>query len=186
MSYRLKFSTILGIIFCLILGVVLNFSFKWLMSNPIAASFSAVNESVWEQLKLTFFPVLLYSIFEYFSEGHHLPGYLYARSMAVLSALAFMVVSCYTIRGIIGRDYIALDIILFVASILLTFGLTFKIQKHRRMFSRRTGMAIFIFLLLTAGFVVFTYYPPHIGLFKDPSSSDYGILPVIRYLRAWQ
>ena len=32
-----------------------------------------------------------------------------------------------------------------------------------------------ILLILTLCFIVFTYFPPHIGLFKDPVSNTYGI-----------
>ncbi|MFQ9440521.1 MAG: DUF6512 family protein [Acutalibacteraceae bacterium] len=35
-------------------------------------------------------------------------------------------------------------------------------------------MAIVVFILFFAAFVIFTYYPPHIGLFRDPISTNLG------------
>ena len=38
----------------LILGTLLHFIYEWSGNNAIIASFSAVNESVWEHLKISF------------------------------------------------------------------------------------------------------------------------------------
>ena len=55
-----------GILFTLTAGILLHFSYEWSMENPFVALFAPVNESVWEHLKLLFFPFLLASLAEYF------------------------------------------------------------------------------------------------------------------------
>ena len=177
-----RFSTILGIIFTAIVGTLLHFVFKWSMDHPAVALFAAVNESTWEHLKLLFFPVILYTIFEYASQGRYIPGYLYARSLALCTGLAFIITAFYTYSGILGRNYFLIDIGVFLASVVLTFILTIKIQKWRRMLPTLTWIALLIFLILAAAFFVFTFYPPHIGLFMDPQAGDYGILAVFQYI----
>ena len=52
-------------LFISLLGGVLHFTFGWSGYNPVVGIFSAVNESVWEHLKLGFWPALLYMIIEY-------------------------------------------------------------------------------------------------------------------------
>ena len=60
-SSILKFE-IISTIFIMIAGTLLHFTFEWSNNNPIVGTFSAVNESTWEHLKLLFFPMLISSI----------------------------------------------------------------------------------------------------------------------------
>ena len=53
---------IFSVIFTWILGTILHFLYEWSGDNKIIASFSAVNESTWEHLKLVFFPMLITTI----------------------------------------------------------------------------------------------------------------------------
>jgi hypothetical protein len=54
-----------GTVFIIILGSILHFTFEWSGGNPVAGAFSAVNESVWEHLKLVFWPALLFMLIDY-------------------------------------------------------------------------------------------------------------------------
>lgn len=58
---------IFSVIFTFILGTLLHFTYKLSGENVIVASFSAINESVWEHLKLLYFPMLLTLIIRLFS-----------------------------------------------------------------------------------------------------------------------
>ena len=49
-------------IFCLILGTILHFTYEWFNYNVIVGLFSTINESVWEHLKLLFYPMFFISI----------------------------------------------------------------------------------------------------------------------------
>ena len=54
---------LVGMVFIIILGTLLHFTFEWSGFQEIVGVFSAVNESVWEHLKIAFWPALLYLIF---------------------------------------------------------------------------------------------------------------------------
>jgi hypothetical protein len=47
---------LVGIVFIIFLGSALHFTFEWSGNQPAVGIFSAVNESVWEHLKLAFWP----------------------------------------------------------------------------------------------------------------------------------
>ena len=49
----------IGIVFAVIAGTLSHFVYEWLGENPIAAIFFPIDESVWEHVKLLFFPTLL-------------------------------------------------------------------------------------------------------------------------------
>ena len=53
-----------GFVFTGLMGVFLHFLFDITNGNIVAALFSAVNESIFEHLKLLFFPMFLYAIIE--------------------------------------------------------------------------------------------------------------------------
>lgn len=66
MKNRLKKSEIFGAIFVMVFsGTLMHFFYDWSGKNPIVALFAPYNESTWEHLKLLFFPVLIYSVFQY-------------------------------------------------------------------------------------------------------------------------
>ncbi|MBE7055804.1 MAG: hypothetical protein E7392_06810, partial [Ruminococcaceae bacterium] len=53
-----------GFIFTGIAGVILHFLFDWTGGSVLVAPFSAVNESIFEHMKLLFFPMLLFAFVE--------------------------------------------------------------------------------------------------------------------------
>lgn len=59
---HLKHYTIIGIIFATIMGTLAHFLYDWSGKNRVVGLFTPVNESVWEHMKLLFFPMLLYTL----------------------------------------------------------------------------------------------------------------------------
>ena len=53
----------IGIVFSVIVGTLAHFVYEWTGKNSIAAIFFPIDESVWEHVKLLFFPTLLYGLF---------------------------------------------------------------------------------------------------------------------------
>ena len=54
-----------GIVFIVMIGAILHFTFELSGNQPVVGIFSAVNESVWEHLKLGFWPALVWALIEY-------------------------------------------------------------------------------------------------------------------------
>ena len=163
----LKFQ-IFSIIFTWILGTILHFTYDWSNQNAIVGVFSAINESTWEHLKLLFFPMLITTIIGYFylKPKEEYTNFLCAKTIGILSALAFVVVFFYTYTGIIGTNFAILDIGSFFVGVFfgeyMAYKLTNKINECKN------GLAIFILMIFFICFIVFTYNAPQIGLFRDP------------------
>lgn len=158
--------------FCAILGTLLHFTFKWSNENLIIGAFSAVNESTWEHLKLLFFPMLFSTIITYFFINQNRSTYIFSRTVGIVFSLIFTIIFFYTYTGILGFNIGIINILLFFFSLFLGETLSFKILKFG--FSTKNNLAIILILLLIS-FIVFTYYPPKIGLFEDPITKTYGI-----------
>lgn len=166
--------TIFSIIFTTILGVILHFTYEWSNGNLIIASFSAVNESTWEHLKLLFFPMLITTIIGYFFIGKNNSSFLCARALGILTAILFTIIFFYTYTGVLGINIDILNIASFFIAVFLGEYVSYKVLLSY--FSCDKFASIVLLVALFFYFVFFTYNPPKIGLFKDPLTNKYGII----------
>lgn len=164
---------IFSVIFTMILGTLLHFTYEWSNNSLLTASFSAVNESTWEHLKLVFFPMLLTTIIGYFYIGKISQNFLCAKTIGIITSILFIVVFFYTYTGIIGTNFAFLDISSFFISVLLGEYVTYKFLLSNS--SCNNKFAIITIIILLFCFVFFTYYSPKIALFKDPINNSFGI-----------
>ena len=167
---------IFSVIFTWILGTILHFLYEWSGDNKIIAAFSAVNESTWEHLKLVFFPMLVTTIIGFFVIGKDNNKFWCAKTLGIILAMSFIVVFFYTYTGIIGTNFAILDIGSFFVAVILGEYVAYKImtnEEYKLKCNKRIAVIGLICILLC--FIIFTYLPPHIGLFKDPISNGYGI-----------
>lgn len=159
-----KFS---AVIITVLLGVLLHFLYDWSDKNAFVALFSAVNESTWEHLKLLFFPFLLISIAEYFIYKPDFKKFFSARCIGMLCGLLSIIVIFYTYTGIYKNvDWV--NIAIFVVSVILSFFVSYKMYKKAEVVIP-SALSIGIFLTLAILFFIFTFYPPDINLFIDPT-----------------
>ena len=164
--------TILG----LILGTLLHFIYEWSGNNVIIASFSAVNESVWEHLKLVFYPMLILGVIEYYFVKNIANNYIEAKAIGIFTAISFIVISFFTYTGIIGTNFFIIDILIFIISIILGEWTSYKLMKRKNESTIQTKIlagGILIFLL--SCFIIFTYVTPQVNLFRDFTNGTYGI-----------
>lgn len=164
---------IFSFIFILIFGVILHFSYEWSNNNLFVGSFSSVNESVWEHLKLIYFPTLITIIIGSIYNHENYTNYLSAKTKGLLSSLVFTVVFFYTYTGILGYNIAFIDISSFFIAVLIGEFVSIKNMIYKTKDNFTTSIIILIFLFLS--FIIFTYFPPKIGLFKDPITNTYGI-----------
>ena len=65
MIRSISYWQVAGFLFASILGTFLHFLFDLSGQSVIAAIFSAVNESIWEHMKLIYCPMLLFALIEF-------------------------------------------------------------------------------------------------------------------------
>lgn len=175
-SSILKFE-IISTIFIMIVGTLLHFTFGWSNNNPLVGTFSAVNESTWEHLKLVFFPMLVAGIVEYFALRGKTKNMIQAKAVAIVFAICFIIVFFYTYTGIIGTNFFILDILSFLLSIIIGEWIAYKIIINKSLYENKNKIfAIIILTILLISFMLFTFNPPKINLFKDPITNEYGII----------
>ncbi|MBQ4542931.1 MAG: hypothetical protein IJA19_02045 [Clostridia bacterium] len=154
---------IYGIIFVSALGTLLHFTYGWSDNNFVVGLFSPVNESTWEHMKLVFFPMLLYS----FAGVKKRPCLTSAMAFAILFGTLLMPALFYTYSGILGFNVAFVDISIFFICVFSAFYVANKYAKNCKMqpYKKLLNLIVIAFAVL---FVVFTVYPPNIGLFVAP------------------
>ena len=157
-----------GFVFTAVVGTLLHFVFEWTGENVVAALFSAVNESIWEHLKLLFYPMVTVAIIQYFVWGKHTEAFWCIKLLGMLMGLVLIPVAYYTYTGISGVNADWLNITIFF----LAAGIVYRTETN--WFQRRDTcliqpqFSIALFCIIGALFAVFTFMPPEIPLFQDP------------------
>ena len=163
---------IFSTIFTFILGSFLHFTYALSGNNPVVAIFSSINESVWEHLKLLFFPMLLTTIIGCFYIGKEEPNFLCSKTIGILVSMVFMVIFFYTYTGILGKNIPAIDIASFFIATIVGEFVSYVLIVNK--FKCNNVIAIITLILIFTCFIIFTYFTPNIGIFKDPVTGRYG------------
>lgn len=160
-------------IFVCILGTVLHFTYDLSGGNSIIALFSAVNESVWEHLKLLFFPMLITTIIGYFYIGKNVPNFLCSKTIGIITSILFTVIFFYTYSGILGKNIAIIDISSFFVATILGEYIAYRLMNSTLKCNKK--IAIIVLIMMGICFITFTNSAPKIGIFKDPITGQYGI-----------
>lgn len=174
MKQPISYWQIAGFLFTSILGTFLHFLFDLSGQSLAAALFSAVNESIWEHMKLIYYPMLLFALLESRFWGKKHRPFWCVKLAGILLGLVLIPVSYYTYTGILGASSHWINITIFFIAAGAAFWLeTILFQQERscRLHSLTAFLLICTFGIL---FTVWTFFPPQIPFFKDPVTGSFG------------
>ena len=166
---HLKRYTIIGIIFVLTTGTLAHFLYDWIENNHIVGLFTPINESIWEHMKLLFFPMLLYSPIMILKFHRKYSCITSALCFGILIGAFLIPLFYYVYTSILRRNVFVLDISTFILSIVIAFWLSYKLTLSCRLESYTTLLCIMVCILFVC-FLVFTYQPPNAAIFQDPTN----------------
>lgn len=163
-----------GFLFTSILGTFLHFLFDLSGQSLVAAIFSAVNESIWEHMKLIYYPMLLFALIEFRFWGKRCEQFWCIKLMGSLLGLTLIPVLYYTYTGIFGIsvDWLNIAIFFFVAGVAYWVESKLFQRQYSCRLSSRTSFVLFC--LIGAAFTLLTFFTPKIPFFKDPITGSYG------------
>lgn len=170
---------LIGIPVLFVIGSLMHFLYDWSDNLTLVGVFVPINESVWEHLKMTFWPMMLWWFVWYFIYGRKkgISASQWFTSCAV-AQLAFPLVILsfyYTYTGALGIESLILDIFSLFLGIVIAQGLALHVYKNTRFNKHWLYYSLIVLILLAIAFTVFTFYPPHVPLFKDSSTGNYGL-----------
>lgn len=175
MKSTLPFWQFAGFVFTSIAGVLLHFLYDWSGQNLLTAPFSAVNESIWEHMKILFFPMLLFALIQsrYLRKAY--PNFWCVKLMGILLGLTLVPILYYTYTGISGTSADWFNIAIFFIAAAASYWLETKLLHQTKNDCASPEFARLALYALALLFVLFTFLPPLIPLFQDPQSGLFGI-----------
>ena len=157
-------------------GTLLHFLYDWLGEAVWIAPFSGVNESTWEHMKLLFWPMLAFAAVQSFFFKDR-GDFWCIKLRGILLGMLLIPVIFYTYNGAVGRSPDWLNIAIFflsaAAASLLEARLFLAESTSRPGVSKRVAVAVLWGIGLL--FILWTFFPPTLGLFRDPLTGTYGI-----------
>lgn len=142
-------------------GIALHFLYDILPSVPTAV-LAPVNESIWEHIKLIYWPYLVAMCIVTGKEGRGKRG-VWLFTLLVISFA--MLLAGYVYHISLGLDNLLFDIILYV--LLMAFG--FWLPGRLTPKNAKSAPVLFLVILLGAAIILFTFLPPDHILFADLS-----------------
>ena len=167
---------LLGMIFIILVGTTLHFTFEMSGHQPVVGVFSAVNESVWEHLKLGFWPALLYAAIEYRYLKKLTNNFLFAKTVGIYLIPIIITILFYSYTAILGESVLVIDILTFVIAVVVGQLASYKLLTYRELSEKLNRISLVALVVLGVAFVFFTFYPPHLPIFRDPVTGEYGII----------
>ena len=172
---KFKILSVVGFFVISIIGTLLHFTYDLSNGNLIVATFSAVNESVWEHLKIAVMPVFLWTIVELFVLKYR-PDNLWTALLAKITTNMFLIVILYYISLlVIGVHKAQVAIAIFYFSILVSQIVGVIVMNMRKVNVNIEEVAKYAILFIFLLFVFFTFLPPKAELFKDEVTQTYGV-----------
>ena len=155
-------------------GTLLHFLYEWSGKSPWVALFSAVNESIWEHMKLLYVSLLVFALVQSFF-FRDFPRFWRVKLAGTVAGLLLIPALFYLYNGAIGTSPDWLNISFFFLSAAAVFLLEWHLfgQGGRSSGTSRLSQAILLGIGVLFG--VFTYVTPHLPLFRDPLTGTYGI-----------
>ena len=167
---------ILGMLLVSILGGFLHFTFEISGFNPIVGAFSAVNESVWEHLKLGFWPILLLTLIEYRLIKKQTNNFFLGKAISALTIITVIPIIFYLYTSFTGESIFLIDISSFFIAVIIGQILSYLTIIHKKLSKNLELISITLLIIMAIIFIVFTFYPPNLPPFQDPISGGYGII----------
>ncbi len=138
------------------------------------ALFSAVNESIWEHLKLLFYPMVAVGSVEYFFWGKAVDAFWCIKLIGILIGLVLIPVAYYTYTGILGVKADWLNITIFFLTAAVAYWVETKLFQRGYICRIRSKSAVALICIIAIAFSMLTFFPPHIPFFRDPMTGTYG------------
>ncbi len=154
---------------------VLHMLWEWTVEFKPVALVAAVNESVWEHVKILCFAYMAASVVPSFMLKPLPRRLLTARVAGLLVIVTLTICFFYIYSGVLGRSVIWVDIIAAGLWLAAAEIVSLRVLNAGEKADSLFAPAVAVLTLLLTALLCFTVNPPEIGLFRDAETGLYGI-----------
>ena len=163
-----------GFLFISILGTILHFTYDLSNHNKYVGLFSAVNESVWEHMKLVVFPSLIWTLIEipFLYDNHN---FIFAKFISLMTMLFLIPFLFYLAKHLFKKNYLLLDILIFYIAVGVGCLISFYILKAKDIPAFINYLSLIGLLFIYGYFLIATLIPGKSIVYNDPKTNKKGI-----------
>lgn len=166
---------VIGTVFVIAASVLLHFLYEMSGRQVWAALFAAVNESVWEHIKIFSLPYVFWGFVELFCVKIPFKKFVAAKVFGLYFLLLSIPIFFYSYTGLLGRSILAVDIASGFTFTALAFWVSYNLIVKAHCVERYYKLSLVLLAIYYLMAAYFSTVPPHIFLFRDPVTGGYGI-----------
>ena len=159
---------VLGVFFIIFVGSGLHFTYELSNNNFVIGLFSAVNESIWEHLKLGFFASIIFCFLEYPAIKDCINNFFSAKFLSSTFMIIFIVSSVFLFRNFEFGNKFSFHIIIYVLGSILSQVISYKILIFNKIYNKFNFLSLIFIIIYVILFFYFTNNPPNHPLFQIP------------------
>jgi hypothetical protein len=159
--------SIISIPIIILLGAFQHFLYEWSGFSPFIALFAPVNESVWEHLKLAFWPSVTVAFAEFWLRKPEPVKFLFARAVGTLLMPVIICLGFYSYFALLQRPFFPLDLFLYFVAVISGLLLGDSLYSRPLPHPRATVYALAFLLLYAVALVRYTWNPPDHPFFRE-------------------
>jgi len=159
---------IIGMVFIILVGSLFHFTYEMSGNNPFIGTFSAVNESTWEHLKLLYFPLIFFAVIEYCFIREQVNNFVVGKLVGFIVGIGIIIGVFYGYTALTGIESLIIDIFIFIGASIIAQYVSYQFLIRDQFSKVIIWLSWGLIVALGVLFVVFTFYPPDCFLFIEP------------------
>ena len=173
---KLKIAEIIGVPVIYLIAVVLHFVYDLSNGSVLSILFGAVNESVWEHVKIFAAGYTIWAMIELLWLKPHYKKFVVAKTVSIYFLCLSIILFFYGYNIFTPKPWLWLDILSSFVFVVLSQILSYRLITCDRKIEDYFPISAMALMMLFVMFFCFTVYPPKIDLFRDPVTGGYGIV----------
>ena len=162
-----------SIVLISLLGTIAHFLYDLSDHNKLVGLFCAVNESVWEHIKIALTPTILWGLIDGIIYGTN-PNYFLAKFVSLAVIIIIIPFLYYGYRLLTKKDMFVIDIMIFYIAIILSQFVFFKLLRIAPIPYFCKYLSVIGLFIIFTGYLIHTFMPGKNKIFKDPITKKAG------------
>lgn len=165
---------ILSIPILFLFGCLFHFLYKFSYQNKLVGLFAPINESIFEHTKLLLTPLTLFWVVLFFIlKDINYNSFFLSMLISIVVSIITMIAFFYTYKGIIGNNYLLIDVLDLLISLIIGQIISNHVYVYSNNFP--STISIIIIFIIHLIYIYFTFCPLKIPFFFDAKDKTYGI-----------
>lgn len=167
---------IAGPVIVFTIASLLHFIYR-LSPNVLTSLFGAVNESIWEHIKIFTIACIFYAFVELLWAKPDFKRFVVAKTVGVIVQGAFIPLAYYTFSIFLKKPVLIVDLLIGFTASVLGFLVSYRLYSGNRKIEKYFLTSLMFLFLILMSLLCFTYFPPEAELFRDVITGEYGVVP---------